>query len=112
MKTIISIIPPHALSSVRQALLELGIVGLTVTDVKGYGMEHGFIERYRGMDYRLDFSPQVKLEILQGDDGVERVIETILGIVRSGPVADGRIYLLDAPHVHRVRTGETGEAAV
>jgi len=103
MKTLIGLIPPSTLPQVRTALLDMGVVGLTVTHVKSTGQEH---------PHPAAFIPQIKLEILLGDVGTDRVIDTLTDIVRQNPEGDGKIYVLETACVVRVRTGETGEAAI
>lgn len=112
MKKIEAIIKPFKLDDVREALTEMGIAGMTVTEVKGFGRQRGHTEIYRGAEYAVDFLPKVKLEIVVADDLVERAVETIIEAARSGKIGDGKIFVLPVEEVIRIRTGETGEAAV
>ncbi|QMT31019.1 P-II family nitrogen regulator [Alysiella filiformis] len=112
MKKIEAIIKPFKLDDVREALTELGIAGMTVTEVKGFGRQRGHTEVYRGAEYAVDFLPKVKLEIVLADDMVERAVETIMEAARSGKIGDGKIFVLPVDDVIRIRTGETGENAV
>lgn len=112
MKKIEAIIKPFKLDDVREALTEMGIAGMTVTEVKGFGRQRGHTEVYRGAEYAVDFLPKVKLEIVLADDLVERAVETIVETARSGKIGDGKIFILPVEEVIRIRTGETSEAAV
>lgn len=112
MKKIEAIIKPFKLDDVREALTEMGITGMTVTEVKGFGRQRGHTEIYRGAEYAVDFLPKVKMEIVLADDLVERAVETILEAARSGKIGDGKIFVLPVEQVVRIRTGETGEVAV
>ncbi|WP_038308207.1 P-II family nitrogen regulator [Kingella kingae] len=112
MKKIEAIIKPFKLDDVREALTEAGIFGMTVTEVKGFGRQRGHTEVYRGAEYAVDFLPKVKLELVLPDDLVERTVEIIVQTARSGKIGDGKIFVLPVEEVIRIRTGETGEAAV
>lgn len=112
MKKIEAIIKPFKLDDVRDALNDIGITGMTVTEVKGFGRQKGHTEIYRGAEYAVDFLPKVKLEIVVADDQVERVLETISETAKSGKIGDGKIFVLPIEEVIRIRTGESGEAAV
>lgn len=112
MKKIEAIIKPFKLDDVREALTEMGIAGMTVTEVKGFGRQRGHTEVYRGAEYAVDFLPKVKLEIVLADDLVERAVETIVETARSGKIGDGKIFILPVEEVIRIRTSETSEAAV
>ncbi|MDK4526652.1 P-II family nitrogen regulator [Kingella kingae] len=112
MKKIEAIIKPFKLDDVREALTEAGILGMTVTEVKGFGRQRGHTEVYRGAEYAVDFLPKVKLELVLPDDLVERTVEIIVQTARSGKIGDGKIFVLPVEEVIRIRTGETGEAAV
>ncbi|EGK10807.1 P-II family nitrogen regulator [Kingella kingae] len=112
MKKIEAIIKPFKLDDVREALTEAGISGMTVTEVKGFGRQRGHTEVYRGAEYAVDFLPKVKLELVLPDDLVERTVEIIVQTARSGKIGDGKIFVLPVEEVIRIRTGETGEAAV
>ena len=112
MKKIEAVIKPFKLDDVREALTDIGISGMTVTEVRGFGRQKGHTEIYRGAEYAVDFLPKVKLEIVVADSMVERVVETIAEAARSGKIGDGKIFVLPVEEAHRIRTGETGEAAV
>jgi len=112
MKKIEAIIKPFKLDEVREALSEVGVSGLTVTEVKGFGRQKGHTELYRGAEYVVDFLPKVKVEMVLGDTLVERAIEAIVKAARTGKIGDGKIFVTSVEHVVRIRTGETNEAAV
>ena len=112
MKKIEAVITPFKLDDVREALTDIGISGMTVTEVRGFGRQKGHTEIYRGAEYAVDFLPNVKLEIVGADSMAERVVETIAEAARSGKIGDGKIFVLPVEEAHRIRTGETGEAAV
>ena len=112
MKKIEAIIKPFKLDDVREALSEIGITGMTVTEVKGFGRQKGHTEIYRGAEYAVDFLPKVKLELVLPDDMVERAIETIVETARSGKIGDGKIFVYPVEQVIRIRTGETDHAAI
>lgn len=112
MKKIEAIIKPFKLDEVREALAELGISGLTVTEVKGFGRQKGHTELYRGAEYVVDFLPKVKIEIVLSDNLVDRAIEVISKAARTGKIGDGKIFVFAVEQVVRIRTGETGETAV
>ena len=103
---------PFKLDDVREALTEIGITGMTVTEVKGFGRQKGHTEIYRGAEYAVDFLPKVKLELVLPDDMVERAIETIVETARSGKIGDGKIFVYPVEQVIRIRTGETDHAAI
>ena len=112
MKKIESVIKPFKLDEVREALSELGVSGLTVTEVKGFGRQKGHTELYRGAEYVVDFLPKVKVEVVVGDALVDKAIDAIVKAARTGKIGDGKIFVFDVPQVVRIRTGETGEEAV
>ena len=112
MKKIEAIIKPFKLDEVKEALNSLGIKGMTVTEVKGYGRQKGHTEIYRGAEYVVDFIPKVKMDIVVDDEQVDQVIDTILKVARTGKIGDGKIFVLPVERVIRVRTGETGPEAV
>ena len=112
MKKIEAIIKPFKLDEVREALSEVGVSGLTVTEVKGFGRQKGHTELYRGAEYVVDFLPKVKVEMIVGDTLVERAIEAIVKAARTGKIGDGKIFVTPVEQVVRIRTGESGEAAV
>ena len=112
MKLITAVIKPFKLDEVREALSTLGVQGITVTEVKGFGRQKGHTEMYRGAEYVVDFLPKVKLDIAVDDALAERVIEAIEGAARTGKIGDGKIFVADLEQVIRIRTGETGSAAI
>ena len=112
MKKIEAVVKPFKLDEVREALSEVGITGLTVTEVKGFGRQKGHTELYRGAEYVVDFLPKVKIEVILADGMVERAIEAIVGAARTGKIGDGKIFVTAVEQVVRIRTGESGEAAV
>ena len=112
MKLITSIIKPFKLDEVREALAEVGVTGLTVTEVKGFGRQKGHTELYRGAEYVVDFLPKVKVEAVVADDRVEAAIEAITKAAHTGKIGDGKIFVTAVEQVIRIRTGETNESAV
>jgi nitrogen regulatory protein P-II 1 len=112
MKKIEAIIKPFKLDEVREALSEIGVSGLTVTEVKGFGRQKGHTELYRGAEYVVDFLPKVKVEVIVADSLVERAIEAVEKAARTGKIGDGKIFVTSVDQVVRIRTGESGEAAV
>ncbi len=112
MKKIEAIIKPFKLDEVKDALAEIGIQGLTVTELKGFGRQKGHIELYRGAEYDISFVPKGMLEIIVADSDVERVIETIKTKARTGKIGDGKIFVTTLLEAVRIRTGETGDAAI
>lgn len=112
MKKIEAIVKPFKLDDVRDALSEIGIMGMTVTEVKGFGRQKGHTEIYRGAEYAVDFLPKVKLELVVADSLLERAVEVIIEAARTGKIGDGKIFVLPVDEVIRIRTGETGEVAV
>jgi nitrogen regulatory protein P-II 1 len=112
MKKIEAIIKPFKLDEVREALSEIGVTGLTVTEVKGFGRQKGHTELYRGAEYVVDFLPKVKVEVVVGADLAEKVIEAIVNAARTGKIGDGKIFVYPVEQVIRIRTGESGEAAI
>jgi nitrogen regulatory protein P-II 1 len=112
MKKVEAIIKPFKLDEVREALSEIGVTGLTVTEVKGFGRQKGHTELYRGAEYVVDFLPKVKVEVIVSDTLVERAIEAIVKAARTGKIGDGKIFVTTVEQVVRIRTGESGEAAV
>ena len=112
MKKVEAIIKPFKLDEVREALSELGVTGLTVTEVKGFGRQKGHTELYRGAEYVVDFLPKVKVEVIVADALVERAIEAVVRAARTGKIGDGKIFVTTVEQVVRIRTGESGEAAV
>lgn len=112
MKLITAIIKPFKLDEVRAGLADIGIQGLTITEVKGFGRQKGHTELYRGAEYVVDFLPKIKLETAVADEQVEQAIETICQSGTTGKIGDGKIFVTDLEHVIRIRTGETGNAAL
>jgi len=112
MKRITAIIKPFKLDEVRESLAEVGIAGLTVTEVKGFGRQKGHTELYRGAEYVVDFLPKVKIEVIIPESLVERTVEAIISAARTGRIGDGKIFVESVQEVIRIRTGETGDAAV
>jgi nitrogen regulatory protein P-II 2 len=112
MKLVTAIIKPFKLDDVREALHEVGINGITVTEVKGFGRQKGHTELYRGAEYNVDFLPKLKLEIAVGDDTAELVVEAIQGSAATGKIGDGKIFVSALEEVVRIRTGETGTQAL
>jgi nitrogen regulatory protein P-II 2 len=112
MKLITAIIKPFKLDDVRQAVVDMGVHGVTVTEVKGYGRQRGHTELYRGAEYVVDFLPKTKLELAVADDIAEQVIEAIVNVARTGKIGDGKIFVTQLDEVIRIRTGETGSEAV
>jgi len=112
MKKIEAVIKPFKLDEVREALSEIGVSGLTVTEVKGFGRQKGHTELYRGAEYVVDFLPKVKIEIVVADASVDNAIDAIVKAARTGKIGDGKIFVTPVDQVVRIRTGETGEEAV
>ena len=112
MKKIEAIIKPFKLDDVREALSEVGVAGMTATEVKGFGRQKGHTELYRGAEYVVDFLPKVKIEVVVTDDKVETCIEAIVNAARTGKIGDGKIFVTNVERVVRIRTGEEGETAV
>ncbi|MDY6820574.1 MAG: P-II family nitrogen regulator [Deferribacterota bacterium] len=112
MKKIVAIIKPFKLDDVKEKLTELGISGLTVTEVKGYGRQKGHTELYRGAEYVIDFIPKIKIEIVVSDKLVDDVIEAILESAKTGRIGDGKIFVVPIDEIIRIRTGEKGENAL
>jgi nitrogen regulatory protein P-II 1 len=112
MKKIEAIIKPFKLDEVREALSEIGVTGLTVTEVKGFGRQKGHTELYRGAEYVVDFLPKVKVEVVLADNQVDAAIEAIIKAAHTGKIGDGKIFVTAIEQVVRIRTGEAGEAAV
>ncbi|NNU81638.1 P-II family nitrogen regulator [Halovulum dunhuangense] len=112
MKLIIAVIKPFKLEEVREALTRIGVQGLMVSEVKGYGRQAGHTEIYRGAEYVVNFVPKVKLELVVADEMVEKVVETLSGTAKTGKIGDGKVFVLDVEQALRVRTGETGDEAL
>ena len=112
MKLVTAIIKPFRLDDVRNGLNEIGINGMTVTEVKGFGRQRGHTELYRGAEYSIDFLPKIKIEVVVTDDKVESVIDTVTEAAKTGKIGDGKIFVTEVESVVRIRTGETGEDAI
>ncbi|MEO8305153.1 MAG: P-II family nitrogen regulator [Betaproteobacteria bacterium] len=112
MKKVEAVIKPFKLDEVREALSEVGVTGLTVTEVKGFGRQRGHTELYRGAEYVVDFLPKVKVEVIIADGDVDRAIEAIIKAARTGKIGDGKIFVTSVDQVVRIRTGESGEQAI
>ncbi|HXA80190.1 MAG TPA: P-II family nitrogen regulator [Opitutaceae bacterium] len=112
MRLIIAIIKPFKLEEVKEALAEIGIEGMTVTEVKGFGRQKGHTEIYRGSEYTVDFLPKVKLEIAVSDDIANKTVDTIVKAAKTGKIGDGKVFVIPLEEVVRIRTDEHGEAAI
>ncbi|NBQ40470.1 MAG: P-II family nitrogen regulator [Alphaproteobacteria bacterium] len=112
MKKIEAVIKPFKLDEVREALSEIGVNGLTVTEVKGFGRQKGHTELYRGAEYVVDFLPKIKIELVVAEDIVDNAVDAIIKAARTGKIGDGKIFVTNVEQVIRIRTGETGESAV
>ena len=112
MKKIEAIIKPFKMEDVKEALTEIGIAGMTVSEVKGFGRQKGHTEIYRGSEYTVDFLPKVKFEIVVGDDRVQKAVETIVEAARTGKIGDGKVFVVPIEQAIRIRTEERGEAAI
>ncbi len=112
MKLVTAIVKPFRLDDVRNALSEVGIQGMTVSEVKGFGRQRGHTELYRGAEYVVDFLPKAKIEVAVSDDMTERTVEAIVESARTGKVGDGKIFVTNIEQVWRIRTGETGDSAL
>jgi len=112
MKKIEAVIKPFKLEDVKEALVESGVTGMTVTDVKGYGRQQGHSELYRGAEYIVDFLAKIKIELIVNDEDVEKTISTISEAAKTGKIGDGKIFVTPVENVVRIRTGETGSEAV
>ncbi len=112
MKLVVAIVKPHKIDAVKEALREIGVSGLTTTDVEGFGRQRGHTEVYRGAEYQVDFVPKIKVEVLATDDQALEIVQTISEAARTGKIGDGKIWVLDAQQVVRIRTGEMGPDAL
>ena len=112
MKLITAIIKPFKLDDVRQAVADIGVQGITITEVQGFGRQRGHTELYRGAEYRVDFLPKTKIELAVDDSVVEQVVEAIANVARTGKIGDGKLYVTNLAQAVRIRTGETGVEAV
>jgi nitrogen regulatory protein P-II 1 len=112
MKKIEAIIKPFKLEDVKDSLTEMGITGMTVSEVKGYGRQQGHSELYRGAEYVVDFLPKIRLELVVSEDNVDKVVETIVEAAKTGKIGDGKIFVTNIEKIVRIRTGETDEDAI
>ncbi|MFH0341341.1 MAG: P-II family nitrogen regulator [Chromatiales bacterium] len=112
MQLIIAVIKPFKLDDVREALSRIGVQGMTVTEVRGFGRQKGHTELYRGAEYVVDFLPKIKIEVAVSDDQVDRVVEAISGTARTGKIGDGKIFVVNLREAVRIRTGESGADAL
>jgi nitrogen regulatory protein PII len=112
MKKIEAIVRHHKVDAVKEALVGVGLAGMTITEVRGFGRQRGHTETYRGTEYTVDFVPKVKIELAVADNVVDKVVSAIVGAAKTGQVGDGKIFVSDLRSVVRVRTGETGESAL
>jgi nitrogen regulatory protein P-II 1 len=112
MKKIEAIIKPFKLDDVKEALTEIGVIGMTVMEVRGFGRQKGHTELYRGSEYTIDFLPKVKLELVVADSVVSKVVETIIAAAKTGSIGDGKVFVLPVEESVRIRTGERGEEAI
>ena len=112
MKMITAVIKPFKLEEVREALADCGVTGLTVTEVKGFGRQKGHTQLYRGAEYVVDFLPKVKVEVVVKTEDLDRCVDAIVGVARTGKIGDGKIFVTPVERVVRIRTGETNEAAI
>ena len=112
VKLVTAIVKPHRLDEVKEALREIGVNGLTTTDVEGFGRQRGHTEVYRGAEYQVDFVPKVRVEVLVADDEVQGVVDAVVKAARTGKIGDGKLWITEAEQVIRIRTGERGPEAV
>lgn len=112
MKKLESIIRPHLLDAVKNALQEIGVIGLTVTEVKGFGRQKGHTETYRGSEYQIEFLPKIKIEVVLPEEMVDLAVDTVLKTAKTGKFGDGKIFVIPVEEVVRIRTGERGELAL
>jgi nitrogen regulatory protein P-II 1 len=112
MKLVTAIVKPHRIEEVKEALREVGVSGLTTTDVEGFGRQRGHTEVYRGAEYQVDFVPKVKVEVVVDDPDVDAVVDTIVQAARTGKIGDGKLWVTDVDRVVRIRTGEMGPDAL
>jgi nitrogen regulatory protein P-II 1 len=112
VKLVVGIVKPFKLDEVKEALREIGVNGLTTTDVEGFGRQRGHTEVYRGAEYQVDFVPKVKVEVMCDDDQVQGIVDAVLKAARTGKIGDGKIWVTDVDRIVRIRTGEEGSDAV
>ena len=112
MKLVSAIIKPFKLDDLREALQEIGVQGMTVTEVRGFGRQKGHKELYRGAEYTIDFTPKIEIEVVVGDDLAEQCVDAVCKAAQTGQIGDGKIFMVPVDEVVRIRTGETGDAAI
>jgi nitrogen regulatory protein PII len=112
MKLISAVVKPFKIEEIRSTLLDLGVQGITVTEVRGFGRQRGHTEVYRGAEYQIDFVPKTRLEILVADDDVDRVVAGLMDTARTGKIGDGKVWVLPVEAAYRIRTGEAGDDAL
>jgi len=112
MKLVTAVVKPHRIEAVKEALREIGVSGLTTTDVEGFGRQRGHTEVYRGAEYQVDFVPKVRVEVVVDDDGVDEIVDTIAAAARTGKIGDGKLWVTEVDRVMRIRTGEMGPDAL
>ncbi len=112
MKLVVAIVKPHRLDEVKESLREIGVQGLTTTEVEGFGRQRGHTEVYRGAEYQVDFVPKLKVEVVVEDDQVQGVVDAIMKAARTGKIGDGKIWVTDVEQIVRIRTGEMGPDAI
>jgi nitrogen regulatory protein P-II 1 len=112
MKLVTAVVKPHRIEEVKEALREIGVSGLTTTDVEGFGRQRGHTEVYRGAEYQVDFVPKVRVEVVVDDDGVDEVVDAISVAARTGKIGDGKLWVTEVERVMRIRTGEMGPDAL
>ena len=112
MKMLKCVVRPNALEDVKEALSKLGVVGMTVSEVKGFGRQKGHKELYRGAEYNIDFTPKLMIEVVVNDDLTEKAVDVVRAAAQTGNIGDGKIFIVDVHEVVRIRTGETGDAAI
>src|SRR2546428_10773082 len=112
MNLVTAIVKPHRIDEVKEALRDIGVNGLTTTDVEGFGRQRGHTEIYRGAEYQVDFVPKVQIEVMADEDEVQGIVDAILKAARTGKIGDGKIFVLPAEQVYRIRTGEMGPDAI
>jgi nitrogen regulatory protein P-II 1 len=112
MKLVTAVVKPHRIEEVKEALRDIGVSGLTTTDVEGFGRQRGHTEVYRGAEYQVDFVPKVRVEVVVDDEGVDEVVDAIAAAARTGKIGDGKLWVTDVERVLRIRTGEMGPDAL
>jgi len=112
VKLVIAVIKPHRLDDVKEALRAIGVKGMTAVEAQGFGRQRGHTEIYRGAEYQVDFVPKVQVEVMADDEAVQEIVDTILTSARTGKIGDGKVFVLAAEQVYRIRTGEMGPDAV